>query len=126
MEKIMLTRQQIIDANDIETEKVNVPEWNGEVFVRGLMQIEKDKWTLSMMLQGEVSIDGATAKLCALCIVDENNQLLFTLDDIEILQTKSAAAIDRVFQVAQRLSGMVQDIEETVKNSVKTPILDSD
>jgi hypothetical protein len=43
------------------------------------------------------------------------------------LGDKSAVALDRVFQVAQRLSGIGQEeIEETVKNSEKTQTADSD
>ena len=51
----------------------------------------------------------------------EDGSALFGLEDVPALQTKSASAMDRVFQVAQRLSGIGQeDIEETVKNSEKT------
>jgi hypothetical protein len=123
----MLSRQEIIDCNDIESEVVKVPEWNGEVMVQGLNLAEKDVWTDSIMEDGKASMTGATAKLCALCIRGEDGEALFTGDDIPALQAKSAAALDRVFQVAQRLSGIGQEeIEETVKNSEKTMIQDSD
>jgi hypothetical protein len=123
----MLSRQEIIDCNDIETEVVKVPEWDGEVNVQGLTLAEKDVWTDSIMDDGKASMTGATAKLCALCMRDESGSMLFTEDDIPVLQAKSAAALDRVFQVAQRLSGIGQeDIKETVKNSEKTTTSDSD
>jgi hypothetical protein len=123
----MLSRQDIIDCNDIESEVVKVPEWNGEVNVQGLTLAEKDVWTDSIMDDGKASMTGATAKLCALCMRDESGSMLFTEDDIPVLQAKSASALDRVFQVAQRLSGIGQeDIEETVKNSEKTTTQDSD
>jgi hypothetical protein len=124
---MLLTRQEIIDCNDIKTEVVKVPEWGGEVTVKGLTLAEKDVWTDSIIEDGKASMTGATAKLCALCMRDESGKLLFTDDDIPALQAKSAAALDRVFQVAQRLSGIGQeDIEETVKNSGKTTTSDSD
>ena len=123
----MLSRQDIIDCNDIESEVVPVPEWNGEVNVQGLTLAEKDIWTDSILVDGKASMTGATAKLCALCMRDESGGLLFTEEDIPVLQAKSAQALDRVFQVAQRLSGIGQeDIEETVKNSGKTTTQDSD
>jgi hypothetical protein len=58
---------------------------------------------------------------------DEKGEQIFSSDDMDALDKKSASALDRVFQVAQRLSGIGQeDIEETVKNSGKTQTPDSD
>ena len=123
----MLNKQQILECKDIQSEIVKVPEWNGEVIVQGLTLAEKDEWTDSIMHDGKVSIKGASAKLCVCCMRDENGDLLFGLEDVPILQAKSAAALDRIFQVAQRLSGIGQEeIEETVKNSEKTQTQDSD
>jgi hypothetical protein len=123
----MLSRNQILDCVDIESEVVKVPEWNDEVIVKGLTLAEKDEWTDSILVDGKASMTGATAKLCALCMCDESGNPLFSKIDIPALQAKSAAALDRVFQVAQRLSGIGQeDIEETVKNSGKTQTVDSD
>jgi hypothetical protein len=123
----MLSRQEIIDCDDIQTEVVKVPEWNGEVMVKGLTLAEKDVWSDSILIDGKASITGATAKLCALCMRDESGDPLFKEEDIPALQEKSAPAMDRIFQVAQRLSGIGQkEIEETVKNSEKTTTSDSD
>ena len=72
----MLSRQDIIDCNDIETEVVKVPEWNGEVTVQGLTLAEKDVWTDSIMEDGKASMTGATAKLCALCMRDKSGNAL--------------------------------------------------
>ena len=123
----MLSRQDILKCDDIQSEVVQVPEWNGEVMVKGLTLAEKDQWTDSILVDGKASMTGATAKLCALCMRDDDGVTLFTEEDIPALQAKSAQALDRVFQVAQRLSGIGQeDIEETVKNSGKTTTSDSD
>jgi len=123
----MLSKSDILEAKDIESEVVKVPEWDGEVMVYGLSLAEKDLWTDSIIVDGKATMEGATARLCALSIRDEKGKLIFTNKDITSLQAKSAKALDRVFQVAQRLSGIGQeDIEETVKNSGKTQIPDSD
>lgn len=123
----MLSKEEIVDAKDIESEVVAVPEWDGEVNVQGLTLAEKDSWTESLLSDGEASVTGATALLCALCIRDENGVRLFSSDEIGLLDEKSAKALDRIFQVAQRLSGIgPEEIEETVKNSEKTPTQDSD
>jgi len=123
----MLSKEQIIAAQDIESEIVKVPEWGGEVTVQGLSLAEKDRWTECILIDGKPSMSGATALLCALCMRDENGKRLFSSDEIDVLDAKSASAVDRVFQVAQRLSGIGQeDIEETVKNSEAIQTADSD
>jgi hypothetical protein len=123
----MLTKAGILECKDIEKEVVQVPEWGGEVMVYGLTLAEKDDWTDSILQGGEANVEGATAKLCIKCMRDDKGDQIFTFKDVTALQAKSAKALDRVFQVAQRLSGIGQeDIEETVKNSEKTQKLDSD
>lgn len=123
----MLSKADIIEAKDIESEVVQVPEWGGEVMVYGLTLAEKDIWTESILTDGKANMTGATACLCALCMKDENGKVLFDAGGIPDLQKKSAAALDRVFQVAQRLSGIGQEeIEETVKNSEAIQTADSD
>jgi len=123
----MLSKSDILTAKDIESEVVKVPEWNGEVMVYGLTLAEKDIWTDSIIVDGKATMDGATTRLCALCIRDEKGKAIFTSHDITALSAKSAKALDRIFQVAQRLSGIGQEeIEETVKNSGQTTTPASD
>ena len=59
------------------------------------------------------------AKLVALTVVDDKGKRLFRGDaDVNALGRKSAAALQRVFEVAQRLSGLSdEDMEELAKNS---------
>jgi hypothetical protein len=123
----MLSKEEILECKDIKSEVVKVPEWNGEVLVQGLTLGEKDEWTDSLVVDGKASMNGATAILCCLSMRNEDGTRLFEHIDVLALQAKSASALDRVFQVAQRLSGIGQEeIEETVKNSEKTPTKDSD
>lgn len=124
----ILTKQQILEADDLQVETIEVPEWGGEVLVRGLSGTERDAWEQSIidMKQAAARKNGAgldydfanfRAKLVARCIVDEDGQRLFGEGEIGLLGKKSAAALDRVFAVAQRLSGLSsQDVEELTKN----------
>jgi hypothetical protein len=57
------------------------------------------------------------AKLVALTVVDEDGNRIFSDEDAEALGKKSAAALDRIFAVAQRLSGLrPEDVEELAGN----------
>lgn len=117
----ILTRDQILDANDLEIQEVNVPEWGGTVLVRGMTGVERDAFEGSLVKgKGKnttVNMDNIRAKLVASSIVDQDGQRLFTDQDVQALGKKSAAALDRVFAVAQELSGISQsDVEDLAKN----------
>jgi hypothetical protein len=122
----VLTREQILQAQDLPTEAVEVPEWGGSIYVRGLSGTERDAFEASVIAprldkngsSGSMDMRNIRAKLAALCIVDENGERLFTDKDVEALGRKSASALDRVFSAAQRLSGLSpKDVEELAKNS---------
>lgn len=112
-------REQIFGKIDLRMEKVEVPEWNLNLTVRGLTGSERDSYENSLMDQSgkktKLSLFNARAKLVALCVVDEHGQRVFSDEDAGFLGTKSAAALDRIFSVAQELSGITdKDIEDTV------------
>jgi hypothetical protein len=117
-----LTRDQILSAPDLKKERVEVPEWGGFVWVRGLTALERDRYDESLLkrVKGRRLIDatGARAKLVALTVTNEAGQRIFSDADVEALNAKSAAPIDRLFTVAQRLSAVTEEqIEDLVKNS---------
>lgn len=117
----LLSREQILQAEDLVYEDVEVPEWGGTVRVRGLTGAERDQFEASIVSlngrQSKVDTRNVRAKLAALTIIDEDGKRLFTDQDVQQLGLKSAAALDRVFDVAQRLSGLSdQDIEELAEN----------
>jgi hypothetical protein len=117
-----LTRDAILAAAALKTEDVPVPEWGGSVLVRELRGRERDEWEASLAVQRgrEMVRDTANirAKLAARAIVGEDGEPLFTQQDVAALGELSAAALERVFDVASRLSGLnPADVEEMGKNS---------
>lgn len=121
-----LSAAAILGANDLASEAVEVPEWGGKVMVRGMTGAERDAYESAMLsVSGtNVGLDkagmlGARARICATCIIDPvSGKRLFTDAQVKDLGQKSGAALDRVFGVAQRLSGISkQDLEELRKNS---------
>lgn len=110
----LLTRDAILRAEDLLREKVEVPEWGGEVWVRAMTAAERDRLEAAVL-------DGKTASIralvAAMCMVDERGERLFGDQDVEALARKNAQALDRVFQVARRLSRMREaDVEDAEKN----------
>ena len=113
-----LTRDDILNADDIKTEKVEVPEWGGDVFIRTMSGAERDDFEGSLIRGKKTNLANIRAKLCALVAVDADRKRLFSEKDISALGRKSAKALDRVFSAAQKLNGISsEDVEDMVKNS---------
>ena len=122
-----LGREAILAAADLVTEDVHVPEWatadmpDPMVRVRGLTGKQRDEFEAGMLKQRgrQMVPDMANlrAKIVALCVVDADGQTVFTPADAAALGGKSAKAIDRVYEVAARLSGLKdEDVEELTGN----------
>lgn len=123
----LLSKAAILAVDDRPTETIPVPEWGGDVVVRGMSGLERDEFFAGQVIRHgnriEQDLRNGAAKLAARCIVDpETLEPMFTLEEAEILGRKSAAALGRVEAVAQRLSGLTEaDSEELKKDSASTP-----
>lgn len=123
------SKDEMRAIHDILIEEIDVPEWgDGKVIVCGLSARSKDLYQSSLVdIKGStrrVKLEDAAAKLVIRCVLDPEayakgaRKLYFSEADIEWLGTKSAAALERINKVAQRLSAMNQEeVEALVKNS---------
>ncbi len=116
----LLSREDILAADDIERDRVEVPEWGGTVIVRGLTGTDRDAFEEAItQMRGKSVVSNLAnfrAKLVARAIVDENDKRMFTDVDVTALGKKSAKALQRVFRRAQELSGLADDeVEELTK-----------
>lgn len=118
-----LTKDQILEANDLKNEAVNVPEWGGTVHVRTMTGADRDQFESSMVATlpdgtRKTDMTNLRAKLVALTLVDANGSRLFDVNDIDRLGLKSAGALEKVFVVAQRINGLGGQAEDdALKNS---------
>lgn len=122
----LLSRDQIFDADDLTTQDVPVPEWGGEVRIKMLTGAERDRFEQSTVdMRGNKptqNLANLRARLVALCVVDEHGARMFSKDDVGRLGSKSAAALDRVFDAASKLNGMSEaDIEELTEGFDNDP-----
>ncbi len=133
-----LNREEILGADDIQVELIEVPEWGGDVWVKGMTGQERDKFEDELIIRStvgkgrkttqvsEVSLADIRAKLCSMTICDKDKTRLFTEKDVKALSKKSAAALQRVFEIAQELSGITDDdIDELVEELEESPFDDS-
>lgn len=119
----ILTREDILKSDDLRREKVFIPEWKGDVYVRALTAKQRDRFEEQVTSGKKLNMENLRAKFVAMVTVDDKGNQLFRSDeDIKALGQKSARAIERIFTVGQRLNGMTQeDAEELAKNSGTGP-----
>lgn len=125
-----LSRDAILGAEDTLVEKVSVPEWGGDVIVRGLTGTELDSYQNSCRSfeRGEMVpvLGNVRAKLVVRCLVDEAGERLFDDADVDRLGRKAGRVIDRLYDVAARLSGITEEMQAELEgNSGAAPSGDS-
>lgn len=120
----LLTKAAILAAADFKTIDCEVPEWGGTVRLRGMSGAERDAWEAEVMdarEAGKLNYTNFRARLVARCLIDEQGQRLFTDSDIEALGRKSALALMRVFEAAQKLNGLSKGDVEELTEGLKSP-----
>ena len=114
----LLTRDAILQVQDLKYEDVPVPEWGGQVRVRMMTGAERD--AIGARLQNLDKAEAATTYrllLAATCMVGEDGAALFGFADLPQLAAKSQVALDRVCEAAQRLNTLAAaDIEAAQGN----------
>lgn len=118
----LLSKEEILKIPDIQFEEVEVPEWGGRVRVKTLNGKERDTFEAGLTIhEGKkvrFNLQDVRARLVALSVVGEDGQRLFSDEDVLRLGEKSGKALDRIYDVACRLSGLGEkEIEGLLKNS---------
>lgn len=116
----ILSRDDILSADDLVVEAVPVPEWGGDVLIKVMTGAQRDAFEASRVTsKGKPNLRNIRAHLLSLVIVDEQGNRLFPHPtDVEALGKKGSAGVDRVFEAAKRLNRMTdEDIEELEGNS---------
>lgn len=112
-------KDDILNANDVVIEPVEIPEWPGEQFVRVMTGTERDRYELLATNGSEKMIRGM---LAAFTLCDAEGTRLFADSDAKALSEKSSTALDRVFAKAARVNRMRDiDLEELMGNSSAVP-----
>ena len=102
-------RQKILNANDIKSESVKIPEWNVEVEVRSLTGLQRAKLLDGMPQKADGTVDGNLMQVMTIieCTYDpKTGERVFEDADRDTLRTKNAHALDALGKVALRLAGM--------------------
>lgn len=126
MKNEILTRDDILKKQDIESISVEVPEWGGKVLIKAMTTKQFEEMVQEAQSRagkdGAFDFNGFRASLVAQSLVDKEGNLLFTQDDIEALGGKSNKVIQNLFAKIQEINGLTDEgIEDIAKNSGVTP-----
>lgn len=105
--RTLLTRDDILDADDLRFETVPTDEWKQGTAVRVVQLYAEARDELEQFLTSGTSakdLRNIRARFASMCVVNEKNERLFTEADVTRLGMKSAIVIDRIFQAAQRVN----------------------
>jgi hypothetical protein len=120
----------ILDLPDLADELVDVPEWGYRLRVRSLTGTERDAFEASLLQtrgrDREINLRDMRAKLVAQSVRKSDDSRVFSDAQVEALGRKNAAALQRVFRVAQKLSGLAEDeVEELTRELGEDPSVGS-
>lgn len=121
-----LNKQDILNVKDSVLERVDVPEWKGEVYLRSITASERGQIEAAAAAFRESKGKDAsfartfTVKIVSMSLCDENGARLFDDTEVAKLGQKNAKVIARLAEHAQRLSGFSKDdLDELEKNSLE-------
>ena len=126
----VLSKDDIIQANDLPREFVEVPEWGGGVWVYGLSGTMRDAYELMVIGKADsdrtVNLRNFRARFCALVMRGEDGNQLFSDKEAHELGKKYGKVLDRIKDIGERLSGIgAEEVEELEGNSDADPSDDS-
>ncbi len=110
----MSIRDQIINADDIEHEIIEVPVWGVSIEVRSMTGRARTRLIKTATdNDGQLDMETLYPDMVILCAFDpETGEQIFTQDDRDLLLSKSAGPLELIALAAMRISGMTPDAVE--------------
>jgi len=101
-------RDRIIQSKDIESHLTHVDVWGVDLEIRTMTAVERSRLVATCTkADGTVDMERMYPLLLISSVYDpEDGKKVFTADDMEALQEKSASAIEFVAQKVMEVSGM--------------------
>lgn len=120
-----LNKAQILAAEDLWIETVEVPEWGegAQVGVRVMTGAELYAMNEKILALPDGKTFNQRAYVCALTLCDEEGGRLFSTEEMEALERKSSRALDRLYEVACRIN-VLRDSDRKLLEKKDAPVAD--
>lgn len=121
----ILSKELLLGAVDVPTITVDIPELKGQVVVRGMTAKERTLFEKRFITESrgkmKRNFDDFREQLCVACVVEPK----LTESDIAKLALVRADVIERITNVAMKLSGISEKDVEDLGLSSETPTASS-
>lgn len=109
----LLSKKDILTANDIKTKEFEVAEWGGSVCLRVISGSDRDKFEQAV---ADKKIESIRSKFLVMTICDKDGEKLFTEEEWEELNKKASPVLTKVFDAAWELNAFSPAAVETLGN----------
>lgn len=107
-----LTAEEIFGADDSNRTRVDIPEWEGCVYVQSLSGTHRD-----IFHKKQENNEPVRGWLVCVCAVNEDGKPIFTQQQYMQVGAKNGVAIDRIVNAVLAISGMTDEaVEELAGN----------
>ena len=116
-----LSKSALVGATVLPVEEVPVPELDGTVWVRGMSGTERDAFESGLWIgkgrHRQINTQNLRARLLAYCVQESSaGGRMFNDAEVDAIGRIRVDVLQRLFNVAQRLSGISdEDVEELGK-----------
>lgn len=113
----MNLKEQIVQAQDLKTEVINIPEWGMDITIRQLSsQLVNDIQDLLAKTKEDDRYKNYIPMFVAFSIIDpDTGERVFGNNDVSLLAKKSGVVLKKIYDAADRLNN-INSLEEKAKN----------
>ena len=102
-----LTLQQIVDADDMDFEVIEVPEWGGKVKLGSMTAGDRDAYEVAIYRSREkggeeAALENVRSRLVAAALIEPK----VSKGQVVKLAKKNARIVNQLFDAARRLNGI--------------------
>lgn len=111
----LLDRAAFFAAEDAKHEDIPVPQLGGSIRIRVLSGAARDAFNEYVRTDDDGARKPASATGAALLVatcINADGEPMFSMEDIDLIREKSAAALDVLAAAAMRINGMGAKAEE--------------
>jgi hypothetical protein len=113
--QVLLTAQQIVEAQDVQFELVEVPEWGGIVRIRSLTAENMTEFLRATEMADK---GDSTVKAMMLTACDEEGNLIFKDPSaLQVLKKKSLLPFVRIQERVLVMNGLTEESRSARKNA---------